>query len=140
MTLLVHLWGREWCGVIYLFIYLFIEVLLHTKWHYCSHIKKYIKKSNRKFSKLDLCEGGSFSPTSFNSDIELSVFSPFRVLYLFVALSKATYAENSHIVLKFKFLKNEIIKYPVSCILYLFDIKKRSCFNLLCVLICCLER
>ena len=31
-----------------------------------------------------------FSPTIFTSDIELSV-SPFRVLYLFVALSKATY-------------------------------------------------
>ena len=37
-------------------------------------------------SKLNLCEGGSFSPTIFTSDIdsiELSV-STFRVLYLFV--------------------------------------------------------
>ena len=37
------------------------------------------------FSKLDLCEGGSFSPTIFNSGIEPSVF-PFRVLYPFVRL------------------------------------------------------
>ena len=34
-------------------------------------------------SKLDLCEGGSFSRTIFTSDI----VSPIRVLYLFVQLS-----------------------------------------------------
>ena len=52
------------------------------------------------FSKLNLCEGGSFSPTIFKSDIKL--FTTFRVLYLFVrssALSMAKFAENVHIVL-----------------------------------------
>ena len=49
------------------------------------------------FPKLDLCEGRCFSPAIFNSDIELSV-SPHFMFYMFVALSKATYAENSHIV------------------------------------------
>ena len=46
-------------------------------------------------------EGGSFSPTIFNSDIELSVFpiSCFMSVCPFVDLSKATFAENSHIVL-----------------------------------------
>ena len=48
-------------------------------------IQKY-KTEMTEFSKLDLCEGGSFSSTIFNSDIELNV-SPFRVLYLFVTLS-----------------------------------------------------
>ena len=43
-------------------------------------------------SKLDLCEGGSFSTTIFNSDIQLSV------LYSFVALLKATNAKNVCIV------------------------------------------
>ena len=38
------------------------------------------------FSKLDLCEGGSFSPTTSRSDIELSVF-PHFVFYMFVLLS-----------------------------------------------------
>ena len=37
-------------------------------------------------SKLDLCEGGSNSPTVFNSDIELGV-SPFRGSYLIVRSS-----------------------------------------------------
>ena len=37
-------------------------------------------------SKLDLSEGGCFSPTTINSDIKL-VFSPVRVLYLSVRLS-----------------------------------------------------
>ena len=49
-------------------------------------------------AKLDLCEGGCFSTAIFNGDIQVSVFSPVRVLYLacpFVALLKATYAEKN---------------------------------------------
>ena len=58
-------------------------------------------------SKLDLCEGGSVSPTIFISDIELDVFPISYIISAcpFVALSKATFEENSHIVfssLKFK--------------------------------------
>ena len=51
-------------------------------------------------SKLDLCYGGSFSTAIFNSDIPLRFASFSRVIYCFpfVALLKATYAENSHIV------------------------------------------
>ena len=54
-----------------------------------------------KISKLDLFECGSFSPTIFNIDIELSVYhiSCFISVCPFVALSKATFAEDSHIVL-----------------------------------------
>ena len=54
--------------------------------------------SNQSFSKLDLCEGGSFSTAIFNS-------GPFYVLYPFVRLSllKATYAENLHIVLSSRY-------------------------------------
>ena len=49
--------------------------------------------------KLDLCEGGSFSPTIFNNDIELSVFPIlcFISIYPIVTLLKAMYAGNSHI-------------------------------------------
>ena len=52
-------------------------------------------------SKLDLCEGGSFSPTIFNSDIELSVFPIWCFISVcpFVTFSKAMFAENVHIVL-----------------------------------------
>ena len=52
-------------------------------------------------SKLDLCEGGSFSTAISHSDIQLRVYSLFPVLCLcpFVALLKAACAENSHIVL-----------------------------------------
>ena len=48
---------------------------------------------------------GSFSTAIFNSDIQLRVFSPFRVLYVcpVVASLKATYAENSHIVLSSRY-------------------------------------
>ena len=53
-------------------------------------------------SKLDLCEGGSFSTAIFNSDIQL-IFSPFRLLYLFVALFKTMYAENLHVVLSSRY-------------------------------------
>ena len=51
-------------------------------------------------SKPYLCEGGSLSPTILNSEIELSVFSIsyFISVCPFVAMSKAMYAENSHIV------------------------------------------
>ena len=37
------------------------------------------------------------------------MFSPILVLYLFVALSKATYAENSHIVLSSRYYKKAFI-------------------------------
>ena len=72
------------------------------------------------FSKLDLCEGRHFSTAIFNSDIQLSLFLMF-VFYIyivcpFVALLKATCAENSHIALSSWYQKAFI-------------------FNLLCVLI-----
>ena len=56
-------------------------------------------------SKLDLCEGGSFSPAIFNSDIQLSVFLISCFIYVcpFVAVLKATYAENLHIVLSSRY-------------------------------------
>ena len=78
----------------------------------------------RSLSKLDLCEGGSFSPTIFNSDIELSVFpiSCFMSECPLVALSKATYVAK------------------IRTLFGLVDIKKRSLFNLLCVLICYARR
>ena len=73
------------------------------------------------FSKLDLCEGGSFSTAIlkkdaiFNSDIQQqwhSANSRFRCYVCpFVALLKTTYAEKSHIV----------------------DIKKTFICNLLCI-------
>ena len=37
--------------------------------------------------KLDLCERGNFSPTIFNSDVELISVSPISCFYLFVRLS-----------------------------------------------------
>ena len=51
-------------------------------------------------SKLDRCEGGSFSPTIFQSDIELSVYHIWCFISVcpFVALSKAKFAANVHIV------------------------------------------
>ena len=52
----------------------------------------------RSFSKLDLCEGRSFSPTIFKTDIELSVYHISCSVFPFVALSKATFANNLHIV------------------------------------------
>ena len=60
--------------------------------------------------ELDLCEGGSFSPTIFNSDIELSVF-PISVFD--ICLSVCRFVEGN-ICLKFCTL---------SCLV---DIKKRS--------------
>ena len=73
----------------------------------CMYVPKNLKqkrllKTNQTFSKLDLCDGGSFSTAIFNSDIQLS-FYPFRVLYPFVALLKATYAKNVHIVLSSRY-------------------------------------
>ena len=58
-------------------------------------------QKNNLISKLDLCEGGSFSPMIFKSDIELSVYhiSCFISVCPFVALLKATCAEHLHIVL-----------------------------------------
>ena len=51
-------------------------------------------------SKLDLCEGGSFSAAiSDSSDIQQKYFfsfSCFMSVYPFVALLMATYTENSH--------------------------------------------
>ena len=60
------------------------------------------------FSKLDLCEGGSFSTAIFNSDIQLSVYSflCFVSVCPLVALLKATYAENSHTVFVLSILKS----------------------------------
>ena len=51
-------------------------------------------------SKLDLCEGGSSSTVTFSY-----VFTPFHVNIscLFVTLLKATYADNSHIVLSCRY-------------------------------------
>ena len=71
--------------------------------------------------KLDLCEGGSFSPTIFKSEIELSVYhsSCFISVCPFVTLLTAKLAENLHILLSGPYSKVFI-------------------FNLLCVLICSL--
>ena len=56
-------------------------------------------------SKLDLCGGGIISTAIFNSDIHLSVytFSRFISVCPFVAALKATFAENSHIVLSSRY-------------------------------------
>ena len=54
-------------------------------------------------SKLAICEGGSFSTVIFKSDMQLSVYS-FSCLFVRVSLLlKATYAENSHIVLSCRY-------------------------------------
>ena len=63
------------------------------------------------FSKLDLCKGGSFSTNcNLQQRHSANFFSPFRVLYpfvcLFVALLKATYADNLHIALSSQILKS----------------------------------
>ena len=60
-----------------------------------------------RVSKLDLCEGGSFSPTIFKNDIEISVYhiSCFISVCPFDALSKARFAENLHIVLSNPYFK-----------------------------------
>ena len=52
-------------------------------------------------SKLDLCEGGSFSPTVFKCYIKLSFYhiSCFVSVCPFVPLSKAKFADNLQIVL-----------------------------------------
>ena len=52
-------------------------------------------------SKLDLCEGGSVWLAIFTSDIKLGVdhISCFIFVCPFAAVSKATVAENVHIVL-----------------------------------------
>ena len=64
------------------------------------------------FSKLDRCEGGSFSTAIFNSGVQISVHSSSSFISVcpFVALLEATYV----------------------CLV---DIKKAFMFNLLCVLI-----
>ena len=51
-------------------------------------------------SKLDLCEGESLI---FNSDIQLSVYSFSCFISVFVALLKATYADNLNIVLSCRY-------------------------------------
>ena len=72
-------------------------------------------------SKLDLCEGrlGRFSTAIFNSDIQLSVRAHFRALYVFfrfVALLKATYAENSNIALScLQFFLKSVHVQPLMC-------------------------
>ena len=50
-------------------------------------------QNGQSLSKLDLCEGGSFSPTIFKSDIEVNVYhiSCFIFVCPFVALSKANF-------------------------------------------------
>ena len=71
-------------------------------------------------SKLDLCEGGSFSTAIFISDIQLSVFSFSSFIYSvcpFVA-----------------FLKRQRMP-KMRTLLCLVDIKMRSLCNLLCVMI-----
>ena len=80
-----------------------VEYVFLVLFHILYAVKKKIENIDdcqRSFSKLDLCEGGRFSPTIFNSNIELNVspISCFIYVCPFVALSKATYAENSHIV------------------------------------------
>ena len=57
--------------------------------------------------KLDLCEEEAFELHIVNSDIQLSVYSIscFISVCPFVALLKATYAENSHIVLSCRYYK-----------------------------------
>ena len=65
-------------------------------------LEKSPKYSITTFSKLNLCEGGSFSPSIFNSDIELSVYTTFCVLHLFVRSSlcrRVKLAKYVHIVL-----------------------------------------
>ena len=59
------------------------------------------------FSKLDLCEGLSFSTAIFNRDIRFSSvysFLCFISVCPFVTLLRATYAENLHIVLSCRYL------------------------------------
>ena len=81
-----------------------IKSLISTNIQYFTAVtlqpKKQLKQKNE--TKLNLCEGGSFSTQSTDSDIQLS-FHCCRVLYiyLFVALLnlKATHVENLHIVL-----------------------------------------
>ena len=57
---------------------------------------------NLKISKLDLCEGGSFSTAIFNSDIQLSFFLLLFVFYICLSVCrfvKGNVFRNSHIVL-----------------------------------------
>ena len=61
------------------------HVLKYTLWLmkiYQSSVQSYLSSEHSlqagingyTFSKLDLCEGGSFSPTIFKSDIEINAF------------------------------------------------------------------
>ena len=65
----------------------------------------YVAFNKAIISKLDLCEGGTFSTAIFYSDIHLSVyfFSCFISACPFVDLLKETYVGNSHIVLSSRY-------------------------------------
>ena len=66
-----------------------------------SQVKSSHPRKDDVISKLDLCEGGSFLPTIFKSDIEPSVYHILCFISVcpFVALSKAKSAENVQFVL-----------------------------------------
>ena len=76
------------------------NMLVESSLHF---LKENILIISRQFQIL--CEGGSFSPAIFNSDIQVSVFPISCFIYVcpFVALSKTTHAENSHFVLSSRY-------------------------------------
>ena len=65
----------------------------------------FVKECRLQLGLLEIYEGGSFSTAIFNSDIQLSFFSfsCFISVCPFVALLKATYAENMHIALSCRY-------------------------------------
>ena len=81
-----------------------------------------MRNSGKNNSELDLCDGGSLSPTIFISDTKLSVYhiSCFISVCPFVALSKAKFAKNVQIILSSPYYKAFIFKllYVSICLLY----------------------
>ena len=76
----------------------------------------------REISKLDLCEGGSFSTAIFNSDIQLSVYS--ISCFTYICLSVCPFCKGD--------VCRKFALFCLSCRYF----KKAFVFNLLCVLFC----
>ena len=73
----------------------------------CVYVRIFVLKDRNAISlnmtsKLDLCEGGSFSPTIFKSDIKLSVYHISCLIIICLSVHRfvdGKFAENVHIVL-----------------------------------------
>ena len=83
-------------------------------------------------SELHLCEGRGVSPTVFKTDIKLSLdhISCFTSVCPFGALSKATFAENVHIV--YNTIQYNTIQYNAT----VFILNENYSVTLLFLLVC----